>query len=120
VERYRPGPEITPAAAVAALATTHASRVFNDAGFGGYLITAGVPPFIDGRTELYGEDFALRHRRAVTLADPEGLVKTLDEYAIDATLLAPGRPAAALLDRLPGWMRLYSDAVAVVHVRAPK
>jgi hypothetical protein len=31
-------------------------RVFNDYDFGGYLIANGVAPFIDGRTELYGEN----------------------------------------------------------------
>jgi hypothetical protein len=41
----------------------------------------------------------------------------LDEYRISATLLAPSTPAVALLDRSPGWQRLYADAVAVVHGR---
>jgi len=31
--------------------------------------------------------------------------------------LAPKAPAAALLDRSPGWQRFFSDDVAVVHVR---
>jgi hypothetical protein len=117
VQRYQPSPEITPAAAVAAIARADAPRVFNDYGFGGYLIAAGVPTFIDGRTELYGGAFALRHDRAVTLADPADFLRLLDDYAIDATLLPPARPAVALLDRLPGWKRLYADDVAVVHLR---
>jgi hypothetical protein len=120
VQRPQPAANITPAAAVAAMTQVNASRVLNDYGFGGYLIAKGVPTFIDGRTELYGGGFALRHDRAVTLADLNDLLRMLDEFAIDATLLAPSRPSAALLDRLPGWKRLYADDVAVVHVRAPK
>ena len=35
-------------------------RVFNHYGYGGYLISAGIPTFIDGRGELYGGDFIKR------------------------------------------------------------
>ena len=41
----------------------------------------------------------------------------LDEYRIDATLLAPESPAARLLDHMQGWKRLYADDTAVIHVR---
>ena len=37
------------------------TRVFNDYDFGGYLIANGVAPFIDGRTDLYGEKFFIDH-----------------------------------------------------------
>jgi hypothetical protein len=33
------------------------------------------------------------------------------------TLLAPDQPAVGLLDRLPGWRRVYTDARAVIHRR---
>jgi hypothetical protein len=92
--------------------------VLNDYDFGGYMVRAGLRPFIDGRTELYGAAFTSRHFRAVTLADLPDFLKLLDEYRIAATLLSPETPAVALLDRLPGWKRLYADDIAVVHVRA--
>ena len=112
-----PNPRITPADAVAAIGRTDVGRVFNDYDFGGYLVFAGVPPFIDGRTELYGGTFTARHDRAVNLADLDDFVRMLDDYRIGATLLAPATPAVALLDRLPGWRRLHADDIAVVHVR---
>jgi hypothetical protein len=117
-----PGAQITPAAALAAIERAKIERsmagpVFNDYGFGGYLIREGVAPFIDGRTELYGGAFTARHHNAVTLANLPDFLALLDDYKIGATLLAPSRPAVALLDRLPGWERLYADDVAVVHVR---
>jgi hypothetical protein len=112
-----PGAQITPAAALAAIEKAKPGLVFNDYGFGGYMLKAGVAPFIDGRTELYGGAFTARHHKAVTLANLPDFLRLLDEYHVGATLLAPERPAVALLDRLPGWERLYADDVAVVHVR---
>jgi hypothetical protein len=113
----RPAPAITPQAAVteAKLATT--GHVLNDYSFGGYLIFAGIPTFIDGRGELYGGALINRYNRALALVDLGDFLKLLDEYHIAATLLAPGTPAIAMLDRLPQWQRVYSDDVAVVHKR---
>ena len=117
VANYQPRAAVTPAAAVAALKASGAKHVLNSYDFGGYLIFSGVKPFIDGRTELYGESFVLRHDRAVRLLDVGTFFDLLKQYDIDATLLAPDTPAVGLLDRLPGWKRVYSDGVAVLHVR---
>ena len=115
-----PNRRITPDAAVKALKRANPGPVLNDYDFGGFLVFSDVPPFIDGRTELYGGAFTARHFRAVTLSDFSDFVRLLDEYGIAATLLSPTTPAVALLDRLPGWQRLYADEVAVVHVRAAR
>jgi hypothetical protein len=114
---YAPNPQITPAAAVEALKKAAPGPILNQYDFGGYLVYAGIPTFIDGRTELYGGAFFDRYYRAVTLADLAGFDRLLDRYRIKATLLAPGTPAIAYLDRLPGWHRLYADEIAVAHVR---
>jgi len=118
----RPVPQNTPAAAVASADLAKAGPVLNDYSFGGYLIFAGIPTFIDGRGELYGGQFIARYNRDVSLADLRDFLKLLDQYKIGATLLATDTPAVALLDRLPDWQRVYSDDVAVVHKRraAPK
>ena len=106
-----------PAVAIAMAEAAHVTGpVLNDYGFGGYLIFAGIPPFIDGRAELYGDEFIKRYVQAMLLESDE-LPKLLDQYGIAWTLIAPERPAALLLDHLPGWRRLYADDVAVVHVR---
>jgi hypothetical protein len=114
---WAPRAQISPAAAVAAIKARDAGPILNDYDFGGYLIDAGLKPFIDGRTELYGEAFTLRHHRAVTLRNVDDFVRLLDENRIAATLLTPATPAVGLLDRLPGWERIYADDVAVVHMR---
>jgi len=86
--------------------------------FGGYLIARGVPTFIDGRAELYGEKYVPDYFDAVSARDIDQLIALLDDNSIDATLLPPHLPAAQLLDRMSGWRRLYTDDIAIVHVRA--
>jgi hypothetical protein len=106
-----------PAAALAAVERAQVTGpVLNDYGFGGYLIFSGIPPFIDGRAELYGDDFIKQYVQAMLLESGE-LPQLLDRYGIAWTLIEPGRPAVILLDHLPGWRRLYADDVAIVHVR---
>lgn len=113
-----PNVRITPQAAVASAGLANA-RVLNDYSFGGYLVFAGIPTFIDGRGELYGGRFLNRYNHALSLADLNDFLKLLDDYKIDATLLEPDTPAIALLDRLPDWKRVYGDDIAVVHKRQP-
>jgi hypothetical protein len=107
----------TPAAAVDVLKQRQASRVFNSYELGGYLIARDIPPFIDGRAELYGEKFAMDYFSAVEGRTVDELVRLLGEYQIDATLLVPASPAAHVLDHMAGWKRLYADDIAVIHVR---
>jgi hypothetical protein len=106
-----------PQAALGVLREHQAKRIFNAYEFGGYLIANDVPTFIDGRAELYGERFVMNFFNAVEGHDTDQLPGMLDAYNIDATLLVPGKPSTQLLDRLPGWTRLYADDVAVIHVR---
>jgi hypothetical protein len=113
----QPARHNTPETAVAAAGLAHAGPVLNDYTFGGYLIFAGIPTFIDGRSELYGGPFIERYNRDISLNDMDDFFRLLDQYRIDATLLEPNTPAVALLDRLPDWRRVYSDDVAVVHKR---
>jgi hypothetical protein len=109
---------VTPAAAVAAArALGLDGPVFNSERFGGYLAYKGVPAFIDGRIELYGNAFLARFIAAAAGNLP-ALTALLDRYRIQWTLLAPEDGAVAQLDRLPGWRRIYSDTHAVIHARA--
>jgi hypothetical protein len=120
---YRPNPLMTPSRAVAAVKTSGKTHILNSYNFGGYLIASGLAPFIDGRTELYGESFFMRHDRAESLQDVSGFLRLLHDNHIDVTLLTPHTPAIGLLDHLKGWTRIYADDIAVVHVRtgpAPK
>ncbi len=110
----------TPAAAVDMLRQRQAKRIFNAYEFGGYLISRDVPPFIDGRAELYGEKFVVSYFNAVGGRNVDELLRLLETFQIDATLLAPSSPAAQILDHIPGWRKLYADDIAVIHVRADR
>jgi len=113
----RPAAANTPAAAIANADIADAGPILNDYAFGGYLIYADIPTFIDGRGELFGGHFIDRYNRDISLADLNDFLKLLDEYGIQSTLLTPSTPAVGLLDRLPEWQRVYGDAIAVVHKR---
>jgi len=93
--------------------------VFNDYDFGGYLIANGVAPFIDGRTELYGEKFFVDHNAASGLMKPENLFRLLEQYKIEATLMRTQSAGSILLDHIDGWQNVYTDDIATIHVRKP-
>jgi hypothetical protein len=107
----------SPVAAVVELKKLPVSRVFNDYDFGGYLIANGVPTFIDGRTELFGEKFFVDHNNASGLMEPENLFRLLDQYKIEATLMRTQSAATKLLDHMDGWQKVYSDDIATIHLR---
>jgi hypothetical protein len=115
--RFEPNPHSAPVAAVTELKKFNFTRVFNDYDFGGYLISQGVAPFIDGRTELYGEKFFVDHNAASGLMQPENLFRLLDQYDIEATLMRTQSAATKLLDHMDGWQKVYSDDIATIHVR---
>jgi hypothetical protein len=117
VARFEPHTRGSPVTAVKELKKLNFSRVFNDYDFGGYLIANGVAPFIDGRTELYGEKFFVDHNAASGLMKPENLFRLLDEYQIEATLMRTQSAATALLDHMDGWHKVYTDDTATIHVR---
>src|ERR1700710_416967 len=119
MHRYEPHTRGSPVAAVAALKKLNLARVFNDYDFGGYLIANGVAPFIDGRTELYGEKFFVNHNAASGLMEPENLFRLLEQYDIEATLMRTQSAATKLLDHIDGWHKVFSDDIATIHVRKP-
>ena len=85
--------------------------VFNDINFGDYLIYVGIAPFIDGRIDMYGDEFVRRY------ADVEEFPALAAQYGFTWAVLSPGNPHVPLLDHLTGWRRARTDKVAVVYVR---
>lgn len=119
MRHYAPPENAAPAVAVTELKKLNLSRVFNDYDFGGYLISRGVPTFIDGRTELFGEKLMVDHNSASGLMEPDNLFRLLKDYDIEATLMRTRSAATKLLDRVDGWEKVYSDDIATIHVRKP-
>jgi hypothetical protein len=94
-----------------------AKPVINDYGFGGYLIFSHVRPFIDARAELYGDPMLSLYDK-LQAGDLATIESTLERYDIAWAIFPPDARIVAILDRTPGWRRLYSDATAVVQVRS--
>jgi len=111
---------VSPTHALAAAAAAGLTGpVFNAYGFGGYLIFAGIPPFVDGRIDLYGDTLMHEYVDAVSAKD-QALSDTLEHHHIEWTLLEPQMAAVIELDHSSGWERVYADASAVVHRRVPQ
>jgi hypothetical protein len=94
-----------------------AAPVLNDYDLGGYLIFEGVSPYIDGRTDMYGDAF-MNDDFAIENGDPARLAAAVARYHIAWSIQSPERPLVGVLDRM-GWERIYADRWAVVQVRPP-
>lgn len=107
---------VSPMAALASVpASLKNQPVLNQYDLGGYLIFQGVKVFVDGRTDLYGDEF-LAGYDLMMKPDRVALMDGLARWHIAWTILPPG-PQAKMMDTLPGWHRSYSDAFAVVHIK---
>jgi hypothetical protein len=108
---------LTPTSALAAVPVgLRAKPVYNDYLFGGYLIFAGVRPYIDGRADMYGDAFLLNYT-SMKNSSPQRVQAELDRRGVQWTILQSTSRVAAMLDHSPGWERIWSDRHAVVHVR---
>lgn len=86
--------------------------------WGGYVIWAAWPDrlsFVDGRTDLMGEDILSEYLAA--WAGQPGWKETFDRWEFRAALVEPSAPIRSLLEE-NGWRLEYSDDVAVI-VTAP-
>ena len=118
-DTLRPPAKVAPQAALAALQASGISgRGLNSYEFGGYLIFSGIPTFIDGRADLFGDDFLRTYVNSLNLnGQGGGLKQLIKQHDIQWTLLRPGSPAIEFLDQLAGWRRVYSDRDVVLHMR---
>jgi len=112
----RAGDAVTPQAALdEARRLGLTGPVFNSEAYGGFLIFSGVPVFIDGRIEMYGNDFLAAYI-AAEQGEAASLAALFARYRIAWALLQSQSPAAAALDRMPGWRRAYADGQAIIFV----
>ncbi len=116
--QHRPEASISPRAAVqAAMDAGAKGHVLNQYSFGGYLIDRGIPVFIDGRADLYGDRHMGAYLDGVESGQPEKIRKVLDDFQIGWTLLRPDSATVRYLDQHNEWRRVYADESAVVHIR---
>jgi hypothetical protein len=93
-------------------------HVFNEYSFGGSLILAGIRPYIDGRSDMYGDPFTLDYFR-IAAGDVARWHAANARWHFGWTILPPRSPLVAVLDRDPAWRRVYADATAVIHQAVP-
>jgi len=89
--------------------------VLNGYDFGGYLIFRNIRPFIDGRAEMYGDDFFADYLVALT-PDRVAFERIVKKYGIRWAILSANSTTLDMVDALPQWRRLYADRIAVVYV----
>jgi len=92
--------------------------MFNSYNWGGYLIWhlwPDYPVFVDGRTDLYGDEL-LGQYLDVRFARP-GFQEVLDEYGVNFVLTEADGFTDNFLALDDSWTLAYSDDVAVIYVR---
>jgi len=113
----RPDAVTVPATALRHVpAAVRGQAVFNDYSFGGALILAGMRPYIDGRSDMYGDAFTLDFFR-ILRGDAARWRRADRRWRFGWTILSPKARLARMLDADPRWRVVYRDAVAVIHVR---
>lgn len=91
--------------------------VLNGYSFGGPLILAGIRPYIDGRSDMYGDAFVSDYKR-ISEGDAAAFERAVERWGIAWTMIpAKSDKLLALLDKSPDWERIYADKVGVIHVR---
>jgi hypothetical protein len=94
------------------------SRVLTSDQWADYLIYRMYPrqrSFFDGRSDFFGPELGGDYRKL--FAAESGWRELLERYGFEMAILPHDWPLSTMLDREPGWRRLYGDAVAVVFVR---
>jgi hypothetical protein len=97
--------------------TDSAVRIFNEQEYGGFLI-ANFPQarvFIDGRCELFGEEFLRTYMRA--RSDGRIIENWESEYEFRLALVRSGSSLDRHFSRSPGWIAVRSCDKAVLYRR---
>ena len=93
-------------------------RMFNDYNSGGYLIYKlypGVPVFVDGRTDFYGNAL-LKDYIHIDHGDP-GWDELLAKYGVEVVLIDKELPLAKVLAVDGGWQQQFAGETEVVYAR---
>jgi hypothetical protein len=98
-----------------------APRVLTSDQWADYLIFRLYPAqhvFFDGRSDFFGPQLGGDYRKL--FAAEQGWRELLDRYGFELALLPRDWPLSTMLEREPGWRRVYGDGVAVLYARNSK
>jgi len=91
--------------------------VLNGYSMGGPLILSGIKTYIDGRSDMYGDEPVLEYSR-ITRGDPQAFSEAVQRWNIRWAIFPNSKKGiVALLDRSPGWRKIRQDKAGVVYVR---
>ncbi len=92
--------------------------MFNSYNWGGYLMFTlpDYPVFVDGRTDLYGDDFLTRTYLPAATGGSDWR-SILDRYGIRLVVVERDSGLARRLRDLPVWTLAHEDEIAVVFTR---
>ena len=93
-------------------------RMYNTYNWGGYLLWKGYRVFIDGRADVYMDDFMNEYVLAYQLRGDWR--RPLEKYDVEYILIESGASFEALLEASEEWERVYRDERAVIFVRSGK
>ena len=91
--------------------------VLNEYSFGGPLILAGIKPYIDGRAEMYGDDF-VKNYTDIADGNMQAFDLAVKRYGIRWIMwptISKKLPNA--LDRSGEWRRIYADRIGLIYVK---
>jgi hypothetical protein len=88
---------------------------YNSYNWGGYLIWRGLPVFVDGRADVYGDDFLFYYLQ--TFEVRSNWRQPLDEHQVVYVLIEPGSPLTAVLTLDEQWHTVYQDEIAQIFLR---
>jgi hypothetical protein len=91
------------------------ARGYNSYIWGGYMIWRGLPVFIDGRADVYGDEFIHRYRQTLALSSQWS--EPLDDFDVSYVIMERSSSLATLLNSNESWRQTYMDHVATVFVR---
>jgi hypothetical protein len=113
-----PENEANPWALIAAVPPQLRSEpVLNGYAMGGPLILSGIRPYIDGRSDMYGDALVADYKQ-ITEGDAVALNNAVERWDIQWAIL-PRRyvKLVSLLDRSSDWKRIAEDRAGLIYVR---
>jgi hypothetical protein len=92
-------------------------QMFNSYNWGGYLMFAlpDTPVYVDGRTDLYGDDFLMQYLQ--TAIGGDGWQETLDAQGVNTVVIEQGSGLARRLRDDTAWREVYTDSMASIFER---
>ena len=91
-------------------------RIFNAYNYGGYLIWRGIPVYVDGRADVYGDAGLLQFGQ--TYFVEEQWQEPLAALNIELVMVESNSALAAAMAREPGWDMVYNDNQTHIFARS--